>query len=30
MVVAGAADEPGRKVYSEHVMKTVISGFRFN
>jgi aromatic ring-opening dioxygenase catalytic subunit (LigB family) len=30
MIVAGASGEPGKKVYSEHVMKTVISGFRFN
>src|SRR5579871_826217 len=30
MVAAGASDERGSKVYSEHVMKTVISGFRFD
>src|SRR5690606_21292894 len=31
MVVAGAAgDGPGRKVYSERIMETTISGFRFD
>jgi len=30
MVVAGASDQRGQKIYSEHVMKTVISGFGFN
>lgn len=29
MVAAGAADDPGQRVYSEAVMKTAISGFRF-
>jgi aromatic ring-opening dioxygenase catalytic subunit (LigB family) len=30
MVAAGAAEGPGEKVFGEHVMKTAISGFRFN
>jgi aromatic ring-opening dioxygenase catalytic subunit (LigB family) len=30
LVAAGAADGPGRQVYGEHVMKTAISGFRFD
>lgn len=30
MVAAGAADEPGERIYSEHVMKTALSGFRFD
>jgi aromatic ring-opening dioxygenase catalytic subunit (LigB family) len=29
MVAAGAAEAPGERVYSEQVMKTVISGYRF-
>ncbi len=30
MVAAGAADGPGQKIYGETVMKTAISGFRFD
>jgi hypothetical protein len=30
MVAAGAADGPGEQVYSELVLETAISGFRFN
>lgn len=30
MIAAGAASEPAEKIYSEHVFKTAISGFRFN
>jgi aromatic ring-opening dioxygenase catalytic subunit (LigB family) len=30
MVAAGAADDAGESVYSEKVMETMISGFRFN
>ncbi len=30
MIAAGAADGTGEKIYSEHVLKTAISGFRFN
>lgn len=30
MVAAGAGDEPGQKIYSERVMETTISGFRFD
>ncbi|HEY5070506.1 MAG TPA: class III extradiol ring-cleavage dioxygenase [Caulobacteraceae bacterium] len=29
MVAAGAADAPGRRIYSEHVLETAISGFEF-
>ncbi|MEJ0049079.1 MAG: class III extradiol ring-cleavage dioxygenase [Rhodospirillales bacterium] len=29
MVAAGAADGPAEKLYGEHVLKTAISGFRF-
>jgi hypothetical protein len=29
MVVAGASDAAGERVYSELVMETAISGFRF-
>ncbi len=30
MVAAGAGAGPGRRIYGEHVMKTAISGFRFD
>lgn len=30
MIAAGAAAGPGEKIYSEHVLLTAISGFRFN
>jgi aromatic ring-opening dioxygenase catalytic subunit (LigB family) len=30
MVAAGAADGPGQKIYGETVLKTAISGFRFD
>ena len=30
MIAAGAASGPAEKIYSEHVLKTAISGFRFN
>ena len=30
MVAAGAADGPGTRIYSEKVMETMISGFRFD
>jgi len=30
MVAAGASDRPGRRVYGERVMDTMISGFRFD
>ncbi|ACB93853.1 DODA-type extradiol aromatic ring-opening family dioxygenase [Beijerinckia indica] len=30
MVVAGASDKPGTRVYSETVMETALSGFRFD
>ena len=29
MVVAAAAEAPGEKIYSERVLETAISGFRF-
>lgn len=30
MVAAGASEEPGEHIYSEHILETAISGFRFN
>jgi aromatic ring-opening dioxygenase catalytic subunit (LigB family) len=30
MVAAGASDNPGRKIYGEHVLKTAIAGFQFD
>ena len=30
MVAAGAAEGPGERIYSEQVMKTALSGFRFD
>ncbi|MDB5653998.1 MAG: dioxygenase, partial [Tardiphaga sp.] len=30
MIAAGAASGAAEKIYSEHVLKTAISGFRFN
>ncbi|WP_256379018.1 class III extradiol ring-cleavage dioxygenase [Beijerinckia sp. L45] len=30
MIAAGAAAGPAEKIYFEHVLKTAISGFRFN
>jgi aromatic ring-opening dioxygenase catalytic subunit (LigB family) len=30
MVAAGAADGPGERIYNERVMKTALSGFRFD
>jgi aromatic ring-opening dioxygenase catalytic subunit (LigB family) len=30
MVVAGASDQPGTQTYSERVLQTAISGYRFN
>ena len=30
MVAAGASDRAGARIYSEHVLRTAISAFRFN
>jgi hypothetical protein len=30
MVAAGASDLPGRRIFNEKVLETMISGFRFD